>query len=83
MNPVTCTCAYSIAKLRVVHCPMHAAAARIVDAADRLRTSLGHGIRELTGQGYQSAAFQSRADETAAAFRDLWAAVAEAKGEPA
>jgi hypothetical protein len=54
--------------------------AGLLAAAEAVLTSLRAGLGEITGQGVRSPAFHSRADETAAALRDLKAAVDKAKG---
>jgi hypothetical protein len=56
------------------------AAPDLLAAAEAVLASLRAGLGEITGQGVRSPAFQSRADETAAALRDLKAAVAKARG---
>lgn len=52
----------------------------MIGAAELFLTSLRAGTRDITEQGVRSAAFASRADETAAALRDLKEIVAIAKG---
>jgi hypothetical protein len=54
--------------------------ADLLEAAEAVLASLRAGLGEITGQGVRSPAFHSRADETAAALRDLKAAVARARG---
>jgi hypothetical protein len=54
--------------------------ADLLAAAEAVLASLRAGLGEITGQGVRSPAFQSRADETAAALRDLKVAVAKARG---
>lgn len=61
-------------------CALHGAALKLRTAGEAVLDSLGHVMKEMTEQGIDSAAFASRADEIAAAFRDLRSAVKEAKG---
>lgn len=49
--------------------------------AERFVESLERGMPTLVSQGPQSASFQSRADETSAALRDLKAAIAREKAD--
>jgi hypothetical protein len=64
----------------VVLSEIEASHAALLAAAEAVLASLSAGLGEIAEQGVHSPAFQSRSDETAAAFRDLKTAVAKARG---